>query len=112
MLHIHCDRCDRVLVDDEPRYIVRMEVAASGLGNLQDASSMSTRSPVGSDEEEIDHLSELSEQLDTGEPMESISQHETCGPQPQYDLCEACYRQFACDPVGRSATKTIQFSMN
>lgn len=112
MLHIHCDRCDRVLVDDEPHHVVRIEISTSGLVDGLGKNCPTSQAPVKSDDEGIDHLSELSDQLDAGEPIDRTAESDTSHTTRQYDLCESCYRQFASDPMGRTTSKAIQFSMN
>jgi hypothetical protein len=103
MIHYSCDRCGRTIeTQDEIRYVVRIEVDA-------------VMEPIDGevvDDEDRDHLMELHEVLerreDDADPMisEGVYRRE------RFDLCSACHRKFAQNPVGREETKQLNFSQN
>lgn len=103
MIHYSCDRCGRPIdPQDEVRYVVRIEVEAvvEEIGGLT------------YDEEDRDHLLELHEILERGDELtESL-----LGPggyeHQRFDLCSDCHRKFLKNPIGREASKQLDFSQN
>jgi hypothetical protein len=98
MIHYTCDLCHRKL-DEDQRFVVKIEMFAA-LDPLEDDEA----------DEDRDHLAEIQESLerlddDLQEVDESLYQ------ELRFDLCPACRRKFAKDPLGRELLK-FDFSKN
>jgi hypothetical protein len=101
MIHVVCDCCKRIIdLDEEVRYIVRMEVFAA-----VDVETPET-------EDDRDYLQEIEELLDRdGDVDESLLSSDVYE-QARFDLCADCRQKFVRDPLGRSATARLDFSDN
>ena len=103
MIHYSCDCCGRTIdIQDEIRYVIRIEVDA-------------VMEPIDNevvDDDDRDHLMELHEVLerrdDAEEPMISDGVYR----RERFDLCSACHRKFAQNPVGQNKSKQLNFSQN
>lgn len=102
MIHFSCDRCKRVIGEDELRFVVRLEVHAA-MDGLEDGDA---------DENERDYLLELHEILERceHEPDEPIG--DEVFHRSRYDLCQSCYKRFLKDPLGAEPVKQLDFSQN
>ncbi|GAB4135442.1 MAG: hypothetical protein Tsb009_01710 [Planctomycetaceae bacterium] len=99
MLHFSCDLCGRHL--DDHRFVVKLEVFPSFDPDEIEESDL-----------EADHLQEVAEELDKME-MTGQTEIEDCEARDfRFDLCPACRRKFLEDPLGRDATRRLNFSEN
>ncbi len=99
MLHFSCDLCGRQLGDQ--RYVVRLEVFPSF-----------DPEEIDEDDLDADHLQEISEELHEME-VTGTNSIEDCDPREfRFDLCPNCRRRFVKDPLGRDATRRLNFSEN
>lgn len=101
MIHYTCDLCKReIRSGEESRYIVKLE-AHPAIEPMADADR----------DDDRDHLEEIQEALaqlgdEDFEEVEAEPAH--C----QFDLCRGCYRKFIRNPLGRDASRAVQFSEN
>lgn len=102
MIHYSCDRCRRLIeTEDEVRYVVRLEVEAKLGDNV-----------FADQDDDRDHLLEIHDLLDRQEDtLESLEEDEVYA-RKRYDLCSTCYVEFLRNPMGREATKPVDFSQN
>ena len=100
MIHYTCDRCKREIDPAiELHYVVQLEVK-----------------PVRDDsfaefDDEVDHLTELNEYLETNQPS-VVCEHSGEAHRDNYDLCGECYQQFKRNPLGRESGFALGFSNN
>ena len=103
MIHHTCDRCKRVIdPEQEPRYIVRLEIEAA-------------MDPLHEDEleDDRDHLLEIDEMLERADAVDCGDLGEAIYQKRRYDLCPQCYRKFAGNPLGREKkAASLGFSHN
>ena len=103
MIHHTCDRCKRVIdQEQELRYVVRLEIEA-------------VMDPLHEDEpqDDRDHLLEIDEILERVEIADGDASGEDIYQKRRYDLCPQCYRKFAGNPLGREKkAATLGFSHN
>jgi hypothetical protein len=102
MMHYTCDACKRAISSQEPRYAVRIEVAASF-------------DPLEDDEPEADrdHLLEVHELLERLESADDDDEAEVESfVARNFDLCPECARRFQRNPLGREPAKQFEFSQN
>lgn len=103
MLHVTCDLCGKVLrPGDDQRYVVKIEVfSAVDPAELTEADL---------DEDHMEAVSELIRAMEDGDeeagPLEPATQHF------RYDLCPACRKKFARDPLGKEVDSKFNFSEN
>jgi hypothetical protein len=86
----------------ELRYVVRLEIEA-------------VMSPIDShvvDDEDRDHLMEISEILEHAEDAESSAIGPGVYERRRFDLCSECHRQFTRAPLGKKSAKSLDFSNN
>jgi hypothetical protein len=101
MIHVVCDCCKRIIdLDEEIRYVVRMEVFAAVDVDHPEA------------EEDRDYLQEIEEMLDRGGDVDESLLASDLYEQARFDLCEDCRQRFIRDPLGRSAAARLDFSDN
>jgi len=100
MQHYTCDRCGGSISAE--RYEARVEIR-----------------PAFDPEElceehlEEDYLSAVSEMLSSLQNTSEFNGDENTQPQQfTYDLCRQCYGRFLKDPLGREATRRLNFSKN
>ncbi len=95
MLHYSCDLCGQSLGDE--RFLVRIEGQPAGTERLELDPSV-----------EHDHLLALDASLAAAadEPPAGLVI------QRHYDLCPACFRKYAQDPLGRDARRRLRYSSN
>ena len=102
MIQYSCDRCGRPIdSQDEIRYVVRLEVEA-------------VMEPIVDevvDDSDRDHLMELHEILERSDAAADPLIGDGVYRRERYDLCSACHRKFADNPVGREKQK-LDFSQN
>jgi hypothetical protein len=86
-----CDRCGKaLLVDEDVRYILKMEVYAA-----YDPMEL-TAADLGPDRrKELAELVEKMKEMDAGEVQDSIHKEMV------FDLCPGCQREMLKDPLGR-----------
>jgi hypothetical protein len=90
MGQFHCDRCGKgLLVDEDVRYEVRIEVKAGF-----DPPEL-TRADL-----EKDHAEEIRKLLAAMEGMDPQELEEQVYCLRSYDLCAACRREWLADPLG------------
>ncbi|TWU65297.1 MULTISPECIES: hypothetical protein [Crateriforma] len=100
MIHYTCDRCKREIDSiDDVRFVVQLEIK-----------------PVREESfaplcDEVDHLSELNEILETAPPCDCGDDNAT-GHRESFDLCGDCYEQFRRNPLGRELSFALGFSNN
>lgn len=99
MLHFTCDLCGQHL--GERRFVVKLEV-------------FPTFDPeeIGEEDLDADHLQDISAMI---EEMEQTGKNllDDCDPKKfRFDLCQHCHKRFVQDPLGRDATKRLNFSQN
>src|SRR6056297_2039481 len=101
MIHYTCDRCQRQIdTTEQTRCIVHIEIETAA------------DEPDAMIDEDVDHLSELHELL---ESLEEESDHRLQADlthRGHYDLCPECHRRFLRNPLGRDAPLAIGFSNN
>ena len=99
MIHFTCDCCNRAInLDQEVRYIVRMEVfAALDLGD--DAM-----------DDDRDYLQEIEDMLTHDNSLEELDEdvYQTA----RFDLCGECRERLIRNPLGRAAAVELGFSNN
>ena len=102
MIHYSCDRCQRLIeTEDEVRYVVRLEIEAKLGENV-----------FADQDDDRDHLSEIHEILERqDDERESLADDEVYS-RKRFDLCAECYREYLRNPVGREASKPVDFSQN
>ena len=99
MLHFSCDLCGQHL--GERRFVVKLEVFAAF-----------DPEEIAEEDLETDHLQDISAMI---EEMEQTGENpaDDCGPKKfRFDLCPHCQKKFLQDPLGREATKRLNFSKN
>jgi hypothetical protein len=103
MIHYSCDRCGRPIdPQEELRYVVRIEVEA-------------VMEPLDGDvidDDDRDHLMELHEILERADDAQNPLIGDGVYQRSRFDLCPACHRKFMQNPVGREASKQLDFSQN
>lgn len=99
MLHFSCDLCGQQL--DERRFVVKLEVYPAF-------------DPEEIDEGDLDadHLQEISEILAEMEATGNDELEDCSFKEFRFDLCPNCHRKFLKDPLGRDATRRLNFSNN
>ena len=98
MIHFTCDCCKRIIdLEQEVRYIVRMEVfaAVDGLEATMD--------------DDRDYLQEIEDILDRGNSEEL---GEEVYQEARFDLCAECRERFVRNPLGAPAKVQLRFSNN
>lgn len=99
MLHFTCDSCGRSI--DHERYVARVEVAPAF-------------DPEDLTEEDLDddHLEQVAESLSELESTGDFVLDE-CEPRKfRFDLCPHCWKKYLADPLGRDASRRLNFSQN
>ncbi|MEX2288206.1 MAG: hypothetical protein WD648_14015 [Planctomycetaceae bacterium] len=99
MLHFSCDLCGQHLGDR--RFAVKLEVFAAFDPEEIDEQDL--------DADNLQNISAMIEEMEqTGEtPVDD------CSPKKfRFDLCPHCHQRFLQDPLGREATKRLNFSKN
>ncbi len=100
MIHFTCDCCKRVIdLDEEVRFVVRMEVFAAADAGETDA------------DDERDYLEEIEEMLSLAEDSDE-SLNDDVYQQVRFDLCSDCRQKFVRDPLGRTTPVHLGFSNN
>lgn len=102
MIHFTCDCCKRVIdLDEEVRFVVRMEVFAAADSGENDA------------DEERDYLQEIEEMLScSADTDESLADADDVYQQARFDLCGDCRQRFIRNPLGRMTPVHLGFSNN
>ncbi|MGI9456649.1 MAG: hypothetical protein ACR2NU_08810, partial [Aeoliella sp.] len=101
MIHFTCDCCKRLIdLDEEVRFVVRMEVFAAADAGDADA------------EDDRDYLQEIEEMLSRADESDDKSLSDDVYQQARFDLCSDCRHKFVRDPLGRSAAVHLGFSNN
>ena len=102
MIHYSCDMCGKgLLVDEEVRYIVKIEVYAA-------------YDPLELTEEDLeqDHLQEISKLYEQTEGMSEDELQEEIYKNFRFDLCMTCQRQYLEDPLFRKVFRRSNISPN
>lgn len=100
MIHFTCDGCQRPInLEDELRYVVRVEVYAAFDGEESDAADR-------------DHLQEIDDILEALDELEDADSDEEVFQQVRYDLCAECRKRFLRNPLGRMSNRGVGFSNN
>ncbi len=99
MLHFSCDLCGQSLGDR--RYVVKVEVFAAF-------------DPEEFDEEDLDadHLQEISDIIQEMEAKGAAPLDDCSAKHFRFDLCQNCRQKFLKDPLGRDASRRLNFSQN
>lgn len=101
MIQVVCDCCKRIIdLEDEVRYVVRMEVFAA----------VDAESPDADDDR--DYLQEIEEILEQGSEAENLQLTDDIYQQTRFDLCSDCRQKFIRDPLGRLTSPRLDFSDN
>jgi hypothetical protein len=101
MIHYTCDLCKRELDPEaDLRYVVKIEVSAVFDPVVRD------------DEDDRDHLEEISDLLEHMEDVDCDCIDEQVHQKLRFDLCPECRRKFAKNPLGRESAKILDFSEN
>lgn len=99
MLHFSCDLCGQHL--DDRRFVAKLELYPAF-----DPEELSE------DDLDVDHLQEVADSIEQS-INDGADELEDCGSKTfRYDLCPACYRKFAKDPLGRDTLRRLNFSEN
>lgn len=99
MIHHTCDRCKRLIDENEIRYVVNVEVVASV--------SSEQESEVA--HEQLEELEELLEQLDQTQHAELRSDIYQTG---RFDLCQQCRTEYLENPLAVDRQLEFEFSRN
>ena len=102
MLHFSCDLCGKeLLVEEGLRYIAKIEVYAA-------------YDPLEITEEDLqeDHMEEISELIKSMEHMDQQELEDGVYKSFRFDLCPECHKKFLKDPLGREASRSVNFSKN
>ena len=98
MIHYTCDRCQRVINDEEElRFEVNIVVEVNMDGQHQDAG-----------DEPREQLDELNELLGTAIDAANEELFQT----QRYDMCASCYQEYARNPLGCEPQVQVEFSEN
>jgi hypothetical protein len=103
MLHVTCDHCQREIVAGiHDRYVVKMEVyAANDPTELTDA------------EFDEAHLDAVSRALSEAESeLDGPGVYVPAYKDMRYDLCADCHQKFLSNPLGKDASRKLDFSEN
>jgi len=99
MIHFTCDCCKRLIdLEQEVRYVVRMEVFAAADASDIDADS------------DRDYLQEIEDMLTHDAAENELDQD--VYQQVRFDLCGDCRERFISNPLGRGAAVELGFSNN
>ncbi|MEZ6087954.1 MAG: hypothetical protein R3C05_08010 [Pirellulaceae bacterium] len=102
MIHYSCDRCKcEINPEEELRYSIQVEIKAVFDAPAQDI-----------DDDDTDHLLELSEILERLDDEQCDSIAEDVYQRRRYDLCCDCFRQYQKNPLGRDTAVSLGFSAN
>jgi hypothetical protein len=98
MLHFTCDLCGQPLEDR--RFVVRMEVfPAFDPEDITEADL------------DADHLQEVVDEIHESEVTGSAA--DDCAAKSfRFDLCPRCHARYLKDPLGREASRRLNFSKN
>ena len=102
MLHFSCDLCGKeLLVEEDLRYVAKIEVYAA-------------YDPLEITEEDLeeDHMEEISELIKQMDSMDDQEIEDQVYKSFRFDLCPECHKKFLKDPLGREASRSIDFSKN
>lgn len=101
MIQVVCDCCKRTIdLEDEVRYVLRMEVYAAVDADLAEADD---------DRDYLQEIEQLLEQeCECGEEELANDLYQ----QARFDLCNDCRQKFIRNPLGRIASPRLDFSDN
>ena len=86
-----CDRCGKpLLVDEDVRYVLKMEVFAA-----YDPMEVTSEDLAGDHRKAIAELLEKMKEMDAEEAEDGIYKR------MEFDLCQACQREFLKNPLGK-----------
>ena len=104
MKHFSCDSCGKVMMaDGELRYVVRMQITASGHSDSLQAADL--------DQNQLDAMAEYLEELE--ETGATLSKESSAAPSEfEFDLCPSCLQRWMKDPLGREQARKWRFSAN
>jgi hypothetical protein len=102
MLHFSCDLCGKeLLVEEDLRYVAKIEVYAA-YDPLE----------ITEDDLEDDHMEEIGELIKSMEHMDQQELEDQVYKSFRFDLCPECHKKFLKDPLGREASRSVDFSKN
>ncbi len=102
MIHYTCDCCKRLIdSSEEVRYVVKMEVYA--------AVDATADAAIDDERDHLEEIQQILERIEGGD--EDAATEEVCQTM-RYDLCLDCRRKFLKNPLGREASKQLNFSQN
>ena len=102
MLHFSCDLCGKeLLVEEDLRYVAKIEVYAA-YDPLE----------ITEDDLEDDHMEQIGELIKSMEHMDQQELEDQVYKSFRFDLCPDCHKKFLKDPLGREASRSVDFSKN
>ena len=101
MIHFSCDRCQRVISEDELRFTVAIEIQVA----IEDEPFDGEELPA----EEMEVLHEVLDELNE-EEREEVNQF--AYQRQQHDLCLECQREYIANPLGCEQATRVGFSKN
>ncbi|MEM9646329.1 MAG: hypothetical protein AAF989_15160 [Planctomycetota bacterium] len=100
MIHYTCDRCKcEIDPDDQVRYVVQLEAKPVRTNSFSEFA------------DDVDHLGELNEILETAE-VDTMESEASDIHSESFDMCQSCYEAFRRNPVGRELNFAVGFSNN
>lgn len=97
MIHYTCDRCRRVINNEEE---LRFEV------NIVTEIKLDGSQPGDQAREQLDEINDL-----LGSAIDEANEEEMFQTQ-RYDLCATCYQEYACNPLASEPQVQVEFSEN
>jgi len=93
MIHVTCDRCAKLIGQDERRHVVRIHISPAFDPN-----------EISDDDLDVDHLKEVGDLIKSIEQNPDAAGIATTPHAMRCDLCEECLEAFVQHPVGTEAT--------